>query len=250
MNRLTNGALIEVESTGERYHTLTDWGLAIGNNDYIGDVEQENYYIDVPGADGFLDFSEVTTGRRIFKSRPIQIKLGGKKPRNDWDLIISDLRNKIEGRKIRVIFDNDAGYYWTGRAAVKDFDRNREIGTFTLSIPKADPYKYSIVESTEDWLWDPFDFEEGIIDEGTRITLDANVSTQSHTILADNTPFVPVIHVDRMGDTGIVMTVNGERHTLLKGKNRFADIVVYQDDITLVFEGKGELTVEYRRRSL
>ena len=46
-----------------------------------------------------------------------------------------------------------------------------------------------------------------------------------------------------MGDTGIVMTVNGERYTLLKGKNRFADIVVYQDDINLVFEGNGELTV-------
>ena len=133
---------------------------------------------------------------------------------------------------------------------MKDFDRNREIGTFTLSIPKADPYKYSIVESTEDWLWDPFDFEDGIIDEGALIRLDENIRSQSYTLLADNTPFVPVIHVDWMGDTGIVMTVNGERYTLLKGKNRFADIVVYQDDITLVFEWKGELTVEYRRRSL
>lgn len=33
MNVLTNGATIEVVATGERYHTLTDWGLAIGNND-------------------------------------------------------------------------------------------------------------------------------------------------------------------------------------------------------------------------
>lgn len=250
MNVLTNGARIEVEATGESYHTLTDWALAIGNNDYIGDVVQENYYVDVPGADGFLDFSEVTTGRRIFKSRPINIELGGKKPRNEWDLIISGIRNKIEGRIIKVIFDNDTGYYWTGRAAIKEFNRNREIGTFILSIPKADPYKYRVVDSTDDWLWDDLDFEEGIIDEGASITLDADISTQSYTILADKTPFVPVIYVDRMGETGITMTVDGERYTLLKGKNRFADIVVYQEDVTLVFDGRGELTIEYRRGSL
>lgn len=250
MNRLTNGAIIEVESTGERYHTIKDWGLAIGNNDYIGDVVPENYYVDVPGADGFLDFSEVTTGRRIFKSRSIKIDFGGKKTQNDWDLIISKIRNKIEGRKIKVIFDNDDLHYWIGRATVKDFGRNRDIGTFTLSIPKADPYKYSVLKSTEDWLWDSFDFEDGIIDEGTRITLDTNIKTQRYVILADNTPFVPVIYVNQMGETGITMTVDGERYTLLKGRNRFADIVVYQKDITLIFDGMGELEIEYRRRSL
>ena len=53
MNAITNGATIEIVATGEQYHTLKDWGLAIGNNDYIGDVEQENYYVDVAGADGF-----------------------------------------------------------------------------------------------------------------------------------------------------------------------------------------------------
>ena len=58
MDAITNGATIEIVATGERFHTLNDWGLAIGNNDYIGDVEQENYYVDVPGADGFLDFSK------------------------------------------------------------------------------------------------------------------------------------------------------------------------------------------------
>lgn len=111
MDAITNGATIEIVATGERFHTLNDWGLAIGNNDYIGDVEQENYYVDVPGADGFLDFSEAITGRRIFKNRPISIELGGKKPRDNWDIFISDLRNLVEGREIKVIFDNDSGFY-------------------------------------------------------------------------------------------------------------------------------------------
>lgn len=250
MNALTNGAMIEIIATGEQYHTLTDWGLAIGNNDYIGDPEQETYYVDVPGADGFLDFSEAITGRRIFKSRAINILLGGKKPRNDWDIFISDLRNLIGGREVKVIFDNDPGFYWTGRANIKDFDRSREIGNFTLSIPKADPYKYNVADSTEDWLWDSFDFETGVIDDGTELTLTSPTVAKSYTIVPDIMPFVPIIQVSSIGSAGITMTVAGEAYPLVKGKNRFADIVVNQEDVTLTFKGQGTLTIRYRRGSL
>ena len=250
MNIMTNGATVEIVATGEQYHSIKNWGLAIGNNDYIGDVEQETYYVDVPGADGFLDFSEAITGRRIFKSRPINIEFGGKKPRNDWDIFISDLRNLLEGREIKIIFDNDPEHYWTGRATIKNFDRNRELGTFTLSMPKADPYKYAITDSTENWLWDTFNFETGIIDEGAEITIEAPSSMQSYTITKGGMPFVPVILVSQMGETGITMKVGTETYTLLKGKNRFGDLVVDQKDVTLTFTGQGTVTIQYRRRSL
>ena len=54
MNRITNGATIEIVATGEKYHTLKDWDMAIGNNDIIGDVSWETNYIDVPGMDGWM----------------------------------------------------------------------------------------------------------------------------------------------------------------------------------------------------
>ena len=79
MKTMTNGATITVVSTGNSYHTLRDWGLAIGNNNCLGDPVQETFYLDVPGADGLLDFSEALTGRPVFKYRPIDITLGGKK---------------------------------------------------------------------------------------------------------------------------------------------------------------------------
>ena len=57
MKTITNGATIIVVSTGKCYHTLRDWGLAIGNNNCIGDPVLETFYLDVPGADGILDYS-------------------------------------------------------------------------------------------------------------------------------------------------------------------------------------------------
>ena len=51
MSTMTNGATITVIATGKSYHTLRDWGLAIGNNNCIGTPVQETFYLDVPGAD-------------------------------------------------------------------------------------------------------------------------------------------------------------------------------------------------------
>ena len=162
-NVLTIKATITVENTGKVIDTLDDWGCAIGNNNYIKEPDVETYYIDIPGTDGFLDGSEAITGRTIYKSREIDILLGGKKPREDWDSFISNIRGQLHGKNVRVTFSNDPAYFWTGRAYITDFDRSREVGQFHLSIPKADPYKYSLADSTEDWLWDPFDFETGVI---------------------------------------------------------------------------------------
>lgn len=250
MNALTNAVTIEVVATGKTFHTLRDWGLAIENNDIIGEPEMEEYYVDVPGADGFLDFTEVVTGRRIFKSRPITIKLGGKKPRNYWDNWIGGIRNQIHGQIVKIIPDNDSAYYYTGRAKVIDFNRTRELGTFTLSIPKADPYKYQVEDNmAEDWLWDTFDFETGTTEgEGRIINLSGGSDT--YTIEPGEMPFVPTILVDSVGGSGLKMEVDGENYTLVKGRNRFADIVVDTKKVSMKFSGTGKLSVRYRRGSL
>lgn len=139
MSSMTNGVTITVIATGKSYHTLRDWGLAIGNNNCIGDPVQETFYLDVPGADGCLDYSEALTGRPIFKQRPIEITLGGKMDRRLRNSFISRIRILLHGKRVRIVFDDFPGYYWEGRVEVTGFDRMREIGTFKLSIPQADP---------------------------------------------------------------------------------------------------------------
>lgn len=142
MDALTNGVTIKVGSA--TYHSFTDFGLAIGNNDYIGEPEYETHYVDIPGRDGFLDLSEAIADRVIYKNRKISIEFGGKGDCNDWDAVISDIRNKIHGRTVQLVFDNDPDWYWTGRAEINDYDRFRNLATFKLEIPQADPYKYGL----------------------------------------------------------------------------------------------------------
>ena len=173
--------------------------------------------------------------------------LGGKKPREDWDSFISNIRGQLHGKNVRVTFSNDPEYFWTGRAYITDFDRSREVGQFHLSIPKANPYKYSLADSTEDWLWDPFDFETGVIDQGAGITISGS---GSYTVYAGDIAIVPVLNVKSIGAAGLKVTGCGETYTLTLGRNRFPDIVVFGTDETLKFSGSGTLDIVYRRGSL
>ena len=228
-NVLTIKATITVENSGKVIDTLADWGCAIGNNDYIGEPEVETYFIDVPGADGFLDGSEAITGRPVYKSREIDILFGGKKPREDWDSFISNIRNRLHGKNIRITFSNDPAYYWTGRAYITDFDRSREIGQFHLSIPQADPYKYELKEQRD------------------TITVS---SSKTYTVKAGGAAIVPVLNVQNIGSSGLKVTGNGETYTLTSGRNRFPDFTVSDSDTALTFSGSGTVEIVYRRGSL
>lgn len=247
INPQTQGCTIIVDELNTQYHSIHDWGLGVENNDYIGTPVLYTNYIQVPGANKLLDASQTLTGRRTYDYRPINIKFGAVNRRESWDSIMSQFRNKIDGRIIRVIFDNDANYYWTGRCQLTEFDRVRELGTFRLQIPKADPYKYNIRSNVEPWLWDPFNFITDSIPEEPVIEIDG---TKTVTIPAGTMYTVPKFTVKRM-ITPLNMTVNGRVYELKTGDNYFPAVNVNGDfDVNLVFSGVGEVVIEYRGGSL
>ena len=245
-NTLTISVKITVERTGEEFNTLEDWGLAVGNNNYIGDPVQETFYEDIPGASAMLDLSEVLCNRPVFKHRPIKVLLGGKKPRLNWDSIISMFRNKIDGKIVRLTFSNDPSFYWRGRVNISNFDRARELGQFYMEIPMADPYKYDIFTSDDDWEWDPFDFEEGVI----RYIGEIEINNTIIVVPRGNMLVVPVFIIKSV--TGNLSVIhNGSRYPLSEGENRFPQILVAGDEeVALQFIGKGVGTIKYRGGSL
>lgn len=248
MNELTYGISIFVESTEKTFHTLDDWGLALGNNNYIGTPEMETTYIDIPGRDGLLDASEAITGRRVFKKRPLAFELGGKRPRLNWDSIISLWRNEINGRVCRLIIDNDKSYFWRGRTYIDEFDRKRELGTFNLTVPEADPYKYSVLTSADPWKWDPFNFETGII---TFIGAINVVGSRIVKIPRGYMPTCPDIFVSNKTSGTFKVTCEGTEYSLTVGNNKIPSILVGGDkDVSLTFTGTARVEIVYRSGSL
>lgn len=248
MNELTYGIEIYIESTGKTYHTLDDWDLALGNNNYIGTPEMQTTYIQIPGRDGLLDASESITGRRIYTKRPLAFELGGKRPRLNWDSIISLWRNEINGRICRLVIDNDKSYFWRGRTYIEEFDRKRELGTFKLTVPDADPYKYSVITSADPWKWDPFNFETGIITYIGAISVNGS---RTVTIPHGYMPTCPEIYVSNKTSGTFKVTYDGTAYDLAVGMNKIPSIMIGGDnDVTLTFTGTARVEIVYRSGSL
>lgn len=248
MNELTNGFTIIVEKNNRSYHSLNDWGLAIGNNDYIGEPEQETTLISVPGRDGLIDASEVIAGRPIFSRRKISIEVGGLHDRYDWDSVMSGIRNKIHGQMCHIIFDNDPNYYWRGRVEVNSFDRNRRLGTFEIEMPNAEPYKYALTSSAEPWLWDPFNFETDII---TYLPEQHIVGSETITLPEGHMLVSPEFVVANIVGEHFTVTVGSRTYELVQGSNNIPSIMVGGDsEVDLTFTGTANVQIVYRGGSL
>lgn len=248
MNALTYGISIYVEDSGKTFHTLNDWNLALGNNNYIGDPEMETTYIQVPGRNGLIDASEVVSGRRIYIKRALSFELGGVNPRLNWDGIISGMRNDVNGRICRLTIDNDTSYFWRGRVYVNGFDRFRDLGTLKLDVPVADPYKYDVLSSADPWLWDPFNFETGVI-----IQQDAKVisGSGSITIPHGHMPTCPQFVVSSLISAPFTVVSEAKSYELTTGTNVIPAILVGgEQSVTLDFTGSATVQVVYRGGSL
>lgn len=248
MNELTYGISIYVEDTGKTYHTLNDWDMALGNNNYIGEPEMETTYIKIPGRNGLIDVSEAISGRRIYKKRQLAFELGGRRERLAWDSIISQFRNNIDGRICRLTLDNDPSYYWRGRVYIEGFDRFRELGTFELNVPMADPYKYSKTSSAEPWLWDPFNFNTDMV---TYIGAISVAGTKTVTIPHGHMATSPELVVSDMTSSTFTVEADGVTYPLSVGTNRIPSIIVDgDDDVDLTFTGTAKVQITYRSGSL
>lgn len=244
---LFNGVSFTIEGTPTSYHSYDDWGLYVVNTDYIKEPKQNTNYVSVPGRDGLIDLSEVLTGRPTYASREISIKLAGRRNKVNWDSVISAFRNNINGRVCRITFDNDAEYYWRGRVDIKDFKSVLSLGTFTVDIPNADPYKYDILSSAEPWEWNPFNFETGVITYTGAVIVSG---TRTITIPHGHMYTTPEFVVSQITGT-LKVEYDGTEYTLTLGTNKIPSILVNgNEDVELTFTGNATVEVVYRGGSL
>lgn len=244
------GCTITVIKNNVSFHTFTDWKLTITNNNYIGEPEVEQNYLDIPGRPGPLDYSEALTGKPVYKSRPLHMEMAAVRECMSWDAEISTIRNAIHGQKVKMTFDNDKSHYWQGRIYLKEYDREKTVGRFDLDVPVADAYKYELTSSQEPWLWDPFDFENDVIRYiGTLEITDSYILD----IPKGDMPTVPVINVTAITSNTLTMksNSNNKTYTLATGRNRFPDLFVNgASNVRLTFTGSGTVKVDYRGGSL
>lgn len=263
------------------YHSITfgekntwdDWHLVPTSRPVFLPPEQKVMEIDIPGGDGVINMSETLTGYPIYNNRKGSIEfivmLGD--DYGDWASRYSDIMNYLHGKSKRAILEDDKAYFYEGRFFVSSWVSNSD-GTgsrITIDYDVA-PYKLSVQSSAENWLWDPFNFETGIIQNmfsGIEIDSDDWVE-YDFTKMIGRKPVVPKFVVTVTEGTTLDtqlyvrdLSINWRERHMTTGTHEFYDYVMIEldDDVVINsqqptvkmrFKGHGVITLDFRRGGL
>lgn len=232
------------------YHTYNDFGLVLTKY-YIPEPDVKLQRIDLPFASGSIDLTD-STGETPYNDRDgiefeFVIQDGDY---SGWDTTIQSLAMAIHGQKLRLISDNDTAYYYNVRLHV-DYDKSfKQWGTITLT-GTAEPFKYSIIASHEPWLWNPFNFVNGVILSTSDIVVDG---TTTVTIPAGGIKTSPSFIVTQAGaGLGVIYETNPPKTLYMPntGTYRFPQIKCGGDSATTItLVGQGMVSIAYRSRYL
>lgn len=225
----------------EDVHSYHDFGLILTQKN-ISFPEVQSVYVSVPGRDGPIDLSEALTGSVKFNERTISLQFFSIAPAQKWADQYATLLNKWLGVRTHIIFDDDSNYYWNGRIEKIQQDQDGSHMRYSVEI-KADPYKMDLYSSTEDWIWDTFDFDNGVANEGK----DISVSGEKVIYLyAGRKRAYPII----TASVEMKLIFRQKSYVIPKGTTSMYEIVLDQGDNELLFQGSGTITLEYRGGSL
>lgn len=223
---------------GEK-HTYNDWKLGwVGVT--IDFPEAKTYLVDLPGGNGSIDLTTALTGGDVkYKERNISLEFDLKD--EDfvyWADIITDIADYLHGQRLKIILDIDTTFYYYGRLMLDTEKTDKAESKIVLS-GSVDPYKYELYSSLEDWLWNDFNFENGIIREYEDLQVNGSLELN---IPGRRMPVVPVIECS----DAMTVKYNGNTFELPAGKARAFDINTHDGDNILTFTGNGTVSIDYR----
>lgn len=222
---------------GEK-HSFKDFGLILTSK-IIALPEVKSNYIDIPGSDGTLDLTEAITNDVMYKNRKLQFTFSVINYRKQWESVKSNIAKCIHGKSMKIILDCDRTFYYLGRVFIDSFQEDKRIGKIVISVD-AEPYKYDVSLSTDEWKWDDFNFYNGIIYNLKNL----NCSPETViTIPIRRKMTMPII--TSAEETSAVL--NGESVLIEQGSKTYPEYYFRQGENTLkIIDGTSSLTIEFR----
>lgn len=123
------------------YDLKKDFNLIITKREVEAPAPKTNF-VEVDGADGSLDFSEVF-GEVKFERRTLKYSVTSLSGRKDFWKDFSKIQNAVHGRECKIIDEEDAGYYYLGRISINKWSIDKVFGTFEITC-ECEPYKYHL----------------------------------------------------------------------------------------------------------
>ena len=217
-------------------NSYDDFGLILTDKN-IGFPEPKLEEVDVIGADGVIDLSEVLNDDIKYKTRKLQFTFTVLKGNKYWASTVADVANYIHGKKLRIQMDFDPAYYYTGRCKINSFKTSKRLCTITIDA-ECEPYRLDINGNGEKWLWDPFSFQNGFI----RV----NAVTVNGSLQVNLQNQRKIVSPTFTCSTAMTVTFDGVTYNLPKGKTQVLGIRLQYGTNYVTFKGNGTVKIEYQ----
>lgn len=126
-------------NNGEGYSSKLDFGLIRTSKKISTPVIKTNY-VSIPGRDGVLDFTEMF-GEPHYENRTVEVVFYSKENIREFDDIYSNLQDAIHGKSVKIVFNEDAEWYYEGRVSVGTWEIDGVLGKVTVT---ADVFPYKM----------------------------------------------------------------------------------------------------------
>lgn len=237
--RMTKKGAVDVDQVnvqiGEK-KTYDDFGLRLSSI-AIGFPEAKTNLIDIPGVDGSVDLTEAL-GEIAYKNRSMELVFDALGEYEPWHALCTQIANYLHGRRLKVILDTDPYYYYIGRLTLDTSKTNETLHEVVIS-GDMDPYKYELLSSMDEWLWDPFSFVDGVIRYYKQMSVQGSRTIR---IPGRRKPVVPTI----TSSAAMTVSFEGKSYVIRSGIQKVYGIVIREGEQELVFNGTGTVSIDYR----
>lgn len=213
-------------TTFGRVHSHLDLHL-IQQKVEVQPAEPRLNLVEIPGADGFKDYSETPAGRVTYKPRKI-LWTFALYPGDNWEEKQSEVSGKLNGLSAKITLDADPDYYYLGRLTVAKYNRDRSLRQIQVEAT-CQPFKLKQLE--------------------TSTSLDLSTSYKTVMLLNSRKPVIPTITVT----AATTIMWRGNTYALVAGTHRILGIELQEGGNELqakVNSGTGRLTITYQEGAL
>lgn len=217
-------------------NTWKDWHLipVSGSIPIPAAPQPKTEYVDIPGADGQLDYSEVLAGIK-YQNRTGSWEFYAMLDGTTWAQRYSEILNYLQGKRMNIILSDDPGFYYTGRFAVNEWRSDEHWSQIAIDYV-LDPYKIPVnTTSIYDWLWN--ELFGNTIYYGT---FDV-VNTKARNLINDTGASIPISF---QCTSPMTVEFGGQTINLNSGFNTSALTIVPGNNY-MTFNGNGRVIVDY-----
>lgn len=158
-------------------NTWTDWHLIPTSKPQINPPSIKVKQVDIPGVHGMIDLTTVLTGYPVYSNRTGSLDFILAPGFEYWENAKTIVMEYLRGRNMNMYLSDDPDHFYHGTFSVSSLKSDARNNGLTIDYDLY-PFKHDLVASDDDWLWDPFNFEIGVIRNWSSLTVDGELLIQ------------------------------------------------------------------------